>query len=234
MTGRSRLLSHSRAIPAVTLILVCIMMCTGGVFCCGAAWFTVVLVDELEEVDSPQILVEKEVTIDTSALPEHPTEEDWYSVAVEALQNSDWGLSPDLTRVSVLLPCQSDPVLDELDMDFADVYFDGVIPHLKMASVSLDRTTNTASVMISYQALRWRRSPLGFSKMEIGLHQALAIADHYGGQEFREGVNDRCVMSIFVTDYEWRIGYKELGQPIWSDLRIRVDAQSGKARQLAR
>jgi hypothetical protein len=209
-------------------------MCIGGVFLCGAAWFTVGLVDELDEVDSPQILVEQEVAIDTSALPEHPTEEDWYPVAAEVLNNSDWGLSPHLTMISTLLPCESDPVLDRLDMDFADVYFDGVVPYLKMASVSLDRTTNTASVLISYQALRWGHSPLDFSKMEISLHQALEIADRYGGQEFRERVNGECEVSIFVSDYDWKIGYKESGQLTWSDLRIQVDAKSGRAKRSSR
>jgi hypothetical protein len=207
--------------------IVCAVVCCVAFSIAGTA-------DEFEEVESPQIIVETVVMIDTSALPEHPTEEDWYTIAVQVLDDKGWDLSPNLTMVSGLFACQPDTVLDELDLDFADAYFNGIIPYLKTASVSLDRTTNTASVSIAHQALRWRHSTLDLSEMQFGLHEAIRIADRHGGQKFRELVNGRCEMSVLISDYEWIVSYKESGQLIWSDLRILVDSRSGKARQVPR
>jgi hypothetical protein len=208
---------------AVVVLVVGIALCCAGTLVAGFA-------DEFEEVDYPQVLIETEVPIDTSLLPEHPTEKDWYRITAQILEDNGWDLSPNLTMLDGFVPCQSYPALDRLNAHFADAYFVGVIPHLKMASVSLDQTTSTASVLITYQALRWRHDTLDLSRMKVGLREALEIADRYGGQEFRESVSDRCVVSIYVTDYEWKIGYKELGQPTWSDLRIQIDAKSGKAK----
>jgi hypothetical protein len=170
-----------------------------GIALCGVAFFLAGLVDEFEEVESPQVLIETEVPIDISILPEYPTEKDWYRIAAQILVDNGWDLSPNLTMLHGFVLCQSYPILDRLNADFADAYFVGVIPHLKMASFRLDQATSTASVLITYQALRWRHDTLDLSRMEVGLYEALEIADRYGGQEFRESVSNRCVVSIYLS-----------------------------------
>jgi hypothetical protein len=179
-------------------------------------------------------VTEKTIAVDPGALPNRPTEEDWYQVALYALQESGWNLSPNLTGVSVpAFGCQIDPEIEQLTMHFTDTYFDRVIPGIKFASVIIDRPSETASVSISYQLLRWRYSPIKTSDIQVGFYEALQIADALGGQDFRQSTNDRCEIHSFLSEYEWRIGHFETdGRSGWPDLRISVDARSGKARRL--
>jgi len=233
MTSKSKRASHCRVILTITILLIIIAMFIGGVLLCGAAWFAVGLVYELEEVEDPQILVEKEVAIDPGALPEHSTEQDWYRIAVQILEDHGWDLAPNLTVVSALVSCQSCPTWSRLDMDFADAYLHGVVPYLKMASISFDQNTNTASVLIEHQALRWRHDTLDLSKAKVGLCEALEIADRYAVRDYREDASDGCKASIFLSDHVWKISYKESGEP-WSEQLILVDSRTGKAKQVGR
>jgi hypothetical protein len=233
MTGKTKRASHCRVILTITILLIIIAMFVEGVLLCGAAWFAVGLVYELEEVEDPQILVEKEVTVDPDTLPEHPTEQDWYRIAVQILEDHGWNLAPNLTSFFVRVPCQSYPEPDLLSMNFADAYFEGVVPRLKTASVSFDQNTNTGSVLIEYQALRWRHDTLDLSKTNVGLYEALEIADRYGGRDYREDVNDKCRVIISLSEHVWNISYKESGEP-WSEQRILVDFRTGEAKQASR
>jgi len=208
-------------------ILVAVLAVVVVVFFCGG-WLLVITITEREDVEYPQTLVDRKIAIDTSGLPERPTIDDWYLVAVEVLNDSGWDLQPNLTGIGADMPCSSNPVLDGLTMHFADSYFDGLTPSLKWASVSLDRSTNTASVEIAYQALRWRHSSLDISNMRTGLYEALEIAARHR-RRLGLSVNGKCMSHISISGNVWYIAYKGDGQPDWPDWRIGVDTKTGQA-----
>jgi len=231
MTGKDRMPQQCRAIGLCTIIAICLQVLVGCVLLCGVAWFAVAWVSDLEVVEEGEILVHKEVAIHPGFLPEHPTERDWYQITAQLLEDYGWDLSPNLTWLGATGPCAAYTEPDRFSVDFADAYFDGVVPHLKSASVFFDRNANTASVWIDHQALRWRHDTLDLSKIEVGLYEALEIADRYDGQHFREDVNDKCTVSIHLNDYVWWIGYKESGEP-WSEQWILVDSRTGEAKRV--
>ena len=144
-------------------------------------------------------------------------------------EDHGWDLAPNLTWIGASGPCESYPEPDRFSADLADAYFDGVVPYLKWAWISFDRNTNTASVLIEHQALRWRHGTLDLSKPNIGLYEALEIADRYGGRDYREDVSDKCRVSISLNDHVWKITYKESGEP-WAEQWIVVDSRTGKAK----
>jgi hypothetical protein len=234
MTGKNSMPQQCRAIGLCVIIAICLQVLVGCVLLCGVAWFAVAWVSDLEVVEDGEILVHKEVAIDPGFLPEHPTERDWYQITAQLLEDHGWDLAPNLSGLHGFVPCQSYPEPDRFYLDVAYAYFDGVVPYLKWASVSFDRNANTASVWIEHQALRWRHDTLDLSKIEVGLYEALEIADRYGGQDFRESVNNECLVGIWLGDAEWEIDYAELGPVIWSEEGILVDFRTGEARRVDR
>lgn len=233
MTDKNRRQSRSQALRSCVLLAIAVGVYIDTALLCGAAWLTVGWVYNLEVVEDGETLVRKKVAIDPSVLPEHPTEQDLYRIAVQLLEDHGWNLDPNLTWLSASGSCQSYPKPDRFSVDFADAYFDGVVPHLKWAWISFDRNANTASVWIEHQAIRWRHDTLDLSKANVGMREALEIADRYGGRDYRKDVNDECRVSICLSDDAWNISYKESGEP-WSEQRILVDFRTGKAKQVGR
>jgi hypothetical protein len=198
------------------------------VVCCVAAWVGISIIDEDADVQEPQVLVDTEVTIDTTSLPENPTIADWYPIGLQVLQDNGWDLSPNLTSIGVVTSCGSSLVLDRVQLDFVDHYFDGFRPGVKWGRVSLDRHSNTASVHISYQALQWVwLSGIDLAGVKVGAQEALEIADRYEGQQYRESANDKCKMAIDLGSSGWRIRYRENDGSRWEDWAIWVDAETG-------
>ena len=233
MTGKNRRPSPSRVIrfrTIITIIAIGIALVVGCVLLCGAAWLTVGIVYDLEVVKHGETLVDKEVAIDPGVLPEHPAERDLYRIAAQLLEDHGWDLAPNLTWIGASGPCQSYPEPDRFFVDLADACFDGVVPYLKWAWISFDRNTNTASVLIEHQALRWRHDTLDLSKTDVGLYEALEIADRCGGRDYRQDVNDECRVYISLNDHVWKITYKESGEP-WSEQWILIDSRTGKAKR---
>jgi hypothetical protein len=202
--------------------------------CLVSGCVAVFIANEIEETE-PVTLVDTKLTIDTSTLPEDPKEKDWYPIAVRVLESSAWNLPPNLVMFGTNVPCSVPTGLTRLHLGFEAVDFVGVVPHRKVAVVDLDRSTDSASVRI-YDAgpSLTPLQTLQFSRMLVDSHEALAIADRYGGREFRESVNNNCEVSLWIRDYEWGINYKESGQSTRPELRIRIDAKSGKAKRLPR
>jgi hypothetical protein len=188
--------------------------------------------DEWEEVEYPQIIVEKEVAIDTQALPEQPRMTDWYPLAVQILKDDGWDLAPNLTKIRALCTCEPGTGLIGVEMSFADAYLSGLIPSLRLASISFDPGSDRASVLIAYQALRWRHKTLDLDELGIGLHEAIEIADRHGGQEYRETMKDACEVTASITGDHWIVRFRGSRQSSPTDIEIRVDAQSGKAKRL--
>ncbi len=174
-------------------------------------------------------LVEKTIEIDTNALPEDPTIEDWYPLAIQVLESQNWQLTPNLTDVGASdIPCGSELKLDEIHMTFADRYFEGIFPCVKHAYLSLDRIDNTASVHISYEMMEWQYAPLDLTQLKIGLDEAFKIADDYQGKTFRDSVNNECRMGFWIkTNAVWEFTYREQGQR-WENWEIWVDAINGE------
>jgi len=201
--------------------LVCVALCC-------TIWLIYAVITDEEYTT----LVNTEVLIDTSALPEKPTVSDWYAIAGQVLENNDWDLSANLTSVFYGdLPCQSGPALNVLAMSFADSYLNGPIPSVKYAEIILNRANSTASVHIYCSPMRKLRPSLRLSEVEVGFYEALEIADRQGGQEFRDRVSDACNIGFFIdSDYVWKIDYQKQAQyrerwEIW------VDARTGEAKQ---
>ena len=233
MTGKNRRPSHSRVIrfcTIITIIAIGIALVVGCVLLCGVSWLTVGIVYDLEEVKHGETLVDKDVAIDPGVLPDHPAERDLYRIAVQLLEDHGWDLAPNLPWIGAGGPCQSNPEPDRFSVDFADAYFDGVVPYLKWASISFDRNADTASVWIEHRALRWKHDTLDLSETNIGLYEALEIAELHGGRDYRQDVNSKCGVSIFLNDSVWNIGYKESGEP-WSEQSIRVDYGTGEVKR---
>jgi hypothetical protein len=209
----------------VPVILICVILC------CAVAWGAIGVIDEAEDARNRQTLVRTEVAIDTSLLPENPTIEDWYPIGLEVLQDNGWDLSPNLTSMGTIASCEPGLVLDEVEMKFADRYFDELRPSIKWGWISLDRHSNTASVWIEYQALQWKHSAsIDLTQVEVGLQEALEIADRHGGRDYRESVNNECNVNIDLWGDEWRIRYREDESSRWEPWIIWIDAATGEAK----
>jgi hypothetical protein len=197
-----------------------------------AAFLLVGVIDEPDEVRNRQTLIDTEVAIDSSTLPESPTIEDWYPIGLQVLQDSGWDLSPNLVSIFTIASCEPGFALDKVDMKFADRYLDEQLrPSIKWGWISLDRRSNTASVWIEYQALRWKHSAsIDLSQVEVGLQEALEIADRHAGQEYRESVNNECKVMVDLGSQGWRVSYRGDDSSRWEDWDIWVDAATGEAR----
>lgn len=232
MTGKNQRPSHSWVIrfrTIITIIAIGIALVVGCVLLGGAPWLALAWVSDLEVVEDGEILVDAEVAIDPGILPDHPAERDLYRIAVQLLEDHGWDLAPNLTWIGAGGPCESYPEPDRFSADFADAYFDGVVLYLKRAGISFDRNTNTASVLMEHQALRWKHDTLDLSKINVGLYEALEIADRHGGRDYRQDVNDECRVYIHLNDHVWKITYKESGEP-WSERSTRVDSRTGEVK----
>jgi len=177
------------------------------------------------------ILVHKTIEINTSTLPETPSIEDWYPLAVEILEAHNWQLAPNLIGIGASdIPCGPEPRLDKVSFEFADIYFKGIFPCRKRAHIWLDRTNNTASVDIYYQMMEWQYARLDLTQLKIGLDDAFKIADDYQGKMFRDSVNNKCRMGFWIrANAIWEISYRTEGQ-LWEDWEIWVDAINGETK----
>ncbi len=177
---------------------------------------------------------ETTVKIDTSGLPENATEEDWYPLALQVLEESGWELPPNLVMLGSSIPCSPPATLKKLDLEFIATDLVGIIPHPKAASLDLDRLAGTASIEFYDAGPGFTRSRvLEFSEMRVRLHDALDIADANGGQQFRKQVASSCRAYIYVRDYTWKIFYySEPSQPNHPSWSVDIDARTGKATRL--
>ena len=223
-------MSRSSRAGSLFMLIAVPVAIVSAIVCCIVAWGMIGVIDEDEDVQCAQTLVDTEVTIDTASLPENPTTKDWYPIGLQVLQENGWDLSPNLTGFGAITSCGSDLVLDEVQMDFVDRYFDGLRPSTKWGWVSLSRRSNTASVLIEYQALQWvRSSGIDLAEVKVGAQEALEIADRYGGREYRESVNDKCRVSVDLWGKRWRIQYRGDDSSRWENWAIWVDAATGEA-----
>ncbi len=210
----------------ITKIWLPLILWSGCILLCLVIWLGYVVLADDEYIT----LTDTEVALDTSALPENPTEDDWYVLAKQVLEAQGWDVSPNLTWFHTIdLPCTPEPVLNSLAMFFADSYMEGYVPSVKHAELVFDRTAEIIKVHISYSPMHWRHRTLDLSKTTVDFYKALAIADVHGGQEFRESINDACDTSVILTSRNtWLVKYRENGQR-WENWEIRVDAITGKA-----
>lgn len=209
-----------------TKIWLPVILGLGCILLCLVIWFGYIALADDEYVT----LTDTEVALDANALPENPTEDDWYALAVQVLEAQGWNVSPNLTWLfTVGLSCAPNPTLNRLVMTFADFYMEGLVPSVKHAELEFDRAAGIVKVHISYSPMHWRHSTLDLSKTIVDFYQAIAIADAYGGQEFRESVNNACDMKVALTSRNvWSVVYRENGQR-WENWEIRVDAITGEA-----
>jgi hypothetical protein len=202
-----------------------------AILCC-VAWQGLIWVKNLEGVEQSEILVYNKFALDTTSLPERPTLEDWYAIGWQLLQDNGWDLSSNLVSIQTFAPCgDPDPVLNKVNLDFSDAYFDGFIPCRKHGEVCFDRDSDKVRVSIEYNALSWNRPPsIEFTEVRVELPQALEIADRHGGREYRESLNDQCDVEIWLDSSEWEIRYRNLETSRWEFWTIVIDVETGEAR----
>jgi len=177
---------------------------------------------------------EQEFDMDTSALPEKPTVDDWYTLAIRVLEAQDGQPTPDLVRIYSHTPCQSEPALDGIGMHFATFHFEGVWPSVKYAYMSLNRSSSKASVDLFYALMDWHYSVLDLSQVDVSFYEAFEIADSYAGQAFRKAVDDKCDIGFRIdASYIWKISYRKYGQPV-EDWEIWVNAVTGEVERRQR
>jgi hypothetical protein len=147
------------------------------------------------------------------------------------LQDNGWDLSSNLTDIQTFAPCgDPDPVLDKVNLHFYDVHFDDLIPYRKHGEVFFDRDLDKVRVSIEYKALQWRRfSSIEFAEVRVELQEALEIADHYGGREYRESLDNQCDVQIWLRPSEWEIGYRNHETSRWESWTIMIDVETGEA-----
>jgi hypothetical protein len=235
MTKENRGSPQQKSILATPLASGCSVSLLALVVVCLISFCAVRLVSDAIEESDLVTIVETEVPLDTTMLPQVLTEREWYSMAVQVLRSNGWNLSLDPVNLGGNSPCSSSLQLTKLNMEFAATDFVGILPHGKAATVDLDRATNKASIWIYDAGFRLKHSQrMELSKMAIGLHDAFDIADRNGGQDFRQSLNNHCEVLFWINDYEWQFAYRELGQSTRVGLRIQVDAKSGKVKHLSR
>jgi hypothetical protein len=200
-----------------------------AILCC-VVWLSVIAIKDSPGVENNEILVNTKVDIDTSSLPVPPKLENWYALGWQLLQDNGWDLAPNLASVQTFAPCgEFTPVLNDVNLDYYDAYFDGLRPCRKHGFVALDRDPGTAWVLIEYNALRWRHlPPIDFTKVKVGLQEALRIADSYKGREYRESLNDQCDVSISLGRDSWEISYRNHETSRWEFWAILIDVGTGE------
>jgi hypothetical protein len=209
---------------SVALLVAAVVAC--AVMCC-AAWLVAAYVSEVFE-DYPTTLLDTEVTVDPDALQTNSYEE-WYQTARQLLTDRGWEPSGNLTLLNAQVPCSSPSSLYGLHFGFTSVQFATAIPHLNMASVTLDCSTGTASVQIEDQGpgLRKHRT-MDLSEVTVGLNEAVTIAEAHGGQALRHQLENACDIIVTLSDYEWYIDYLDEATSSLPALTVRVNARSGR------
>lgn len=193
--------------------------------CCVLVLFYWAMLDE----GKPIVLVDTRGDFDASGLPEEPTLNDWYALAMQVLETYDYQFEPDLKHIYYArLPCGSKVNSNVVEMAFESFYFDGRTPNVKSAVISFDRSANEVSIYIYYHQFEFKVSQLDLSRIQVEPNEALEIADHFAGQNFRDSINDNCTMAIQLdSDYMWKVRYHKNGQQ-WEDWEIWVDAIDGE------
>ena len=72
------------------------------------------------------------------------------------------------------------------------------------------------------------RPVIDYPSLPVRIYEALQIAEDSGGREFRNSVNDACVIRGGLSGNTWRVAYIIGGEkPVWA-LRVEIDAVSGR------
>jgi len=218
MNHRSRMRT---TLVLLTVSLLCVMACF-ATLAMSVVGYTALAVDEYID------LVDKETLTSFDSLPERPTEDDWYALGLQVLQDNHWQVAPNLTSMwSLDLLCSSSPTPSKIAMHFADSYLEGPVPSVKHAEIIFDRTTSVVQIHIYYAPVHWGVSQVKLTKLNVDLYEALALADAYGGADYRQGADDGCVMSVRLTsNYRWIVKYGRPGWR-WEDWEMVVDAVTG-------
>ena len=171
---------------ASMLILCIVMSCSG--------WLYWVLATE----DRYPTLVDEEVQLDLTNLPDTPDLTDWHEVALTTLKAYDWQSDPKLTRIFGILECQAAPVLVEWTMYYDTYEFADGIPSVKQASVTFENSTDVAQVYVNYARMERSNKTLDLSHLKVDLADAFALSDAHTGQTYRASIAGDCEISFRI------------------------------------
>ena len=121
-------------------------------------------------------LVDEEVQLDLTNLPETPGLMDWHKIALSTLKAYDWQSDPKLTRIFGTLECQAEPVLVEWTMYYDAFEFADGIPSVKQARVAFEDSTNMAKVYMNYARMERPDEILDLSRLKVNLADAFILA----------------------------------------------------------
>ena len=173
-------------------------------------------------------LLDTEVALDPGVSSTDSYEE-WYQIARQLLSAQGWESSRNLALLNGQVPCDSPNSLNSLHFGFTGVEFATVIPHIKVASVGLDRSTGMASVQIEDRGPGLRKHhAMDLSEVTVGPYEAVALADAHGGQVLRDQLENACDIVFVLSDYVWYIDYLDKATSSLPALTVKVNARSGK------
>ncbi len=201
---------------------------------CLLCYVALVIYDELDE-GVYTTMSYNPASFDPTSLPEYPTEEDWYRVAMQILIENGGDSSYHLTQLYLNyrgLSCQSGPTFNRVAVVFHRFDFVKSLPSLKMAWVDLDRSTGAAEIRISYIPMRWDYQWVDLNKLKFHSNEVFEIASKNGGADFMAETEGACDTSMGLNDdYKWNVNYyiKGIGEP---QFMIKVDGMTGESRQV--
>lgn len=220
--------NDKRILSIVCLPLGCvIVLILCGVISCSF-WLYCVLATE----DRYPTLVDEEVQLDLTNLPDTPDLIDWHEVALTTLKAYDWRSDPKLVRIFGALKCQAEPLLVEWTMVYDTFEFADGIPSVKQARVTFADSTDIAKVYMNYARMEQPDKILDLSRLKVDLADAFALSDAYAGQTFRTSIEGDCEIGFRIdANYVWDFGYKEWGQS-WEPWEITVNAITGETKRI--
>lgn len=205
---------------SVVLMVACVVTCC-------STWLVAAYISEVLE-DYPTTLSDTEVAVDPGVLSTDSYEE-WYQMARQLLSDQGWESSRNLTLLNGQVPCSSPSSLNSLHFGFTDVEFATVIPHLKVASVGLDRSTGMASVQIEDRGPGLgKHHAIDLSEVTVEPYEAVALAEAQGGQALRDQLENACNIVFVLSDYVWYIDYLDKATSSLPALTVKVNARSGQ------
>lgn len=188
---------------------------------------------------TPVPLLRSTPTPDVQAVPVTLSDDVLYGIASRLVEREEMG-EPELEAVSFELHC-TNVGLGPRFVSFAHVRL--VDEALSFPYLVEYVGINVEGGRASYRSYReTSRSPsvgrtaIDYSGLPIRIYEALQIAENSGGREFRNSVNNACVIRGGLGGYgkadEWRVGYVVGGEkPEWA-FEIEIDAVSGEVRSL--
>ncbi len=218
--------------------LTAVLTLTACGLCCIVTYILVAFADDISE----PVFEEYFPVVDFTQLPEQPTEEDWYDVAVTLLHDIGWSPPHNMVQFGASFRCGDSYTLEEVsNILFEKKYLSTSGPIYESARIWFGwhneeiRILTARSINLPMDALL-PVNGLDFSRKKVSAADAYDLAEANGGAEFRESIDNNCEVLVRLSSgTEWHIDYSgdktgeddEFSRP---QLNIYINAMTGKIR----